>query len=369
MCSNIVLLKDAGLLFAFFLAVFYMINYNLDNKEHRLVAICVTLVFLLIPKLLWQYELRRWDITNEKGSVKFSWRELAEIISGKDTSYKRSVFTNYFYNLSNGAVNISGLGVTITYIGLLVVGFSLFVFVLKRWVKQGKISNKQGVFDIVCWGILSFVYIFGLFVTYISNFSEYEASGLASYERYQKIFLLAFFLTAVGVLWFLFIEMKCHWNISIIVLILLGIPYNVIFDDIFGVTRQNALDFREPYIALSNKIKSNCDQDDAVWVISEANNGIDKWVIHYNVNPVRVNDSWGAWSLGEPQYDGDVWTIPKSAEEWRNEILQEYNYVALYKVNDYFKAAYGGVFENPKDIENDSLFSVISETGRLRKVD
>lgn len=127
--------------------------------------------------------------------------------------------------------------------------------------------------------------------------------------------------------------------------ILLCIPYQTLFNDTVRLTKQEAISFRVPYIELTNMIEANCEKDDKVWVISEGDTGLGKWVIRYNVRSVRINDSWGAWSFGEPQYaqyDGDVWTIPKTTEEWKEELMGDYDFVALYKVNDYFKKIYGG---------------------------
>lgn len=83
-------------------------------------------------------------------------------------------------------------------------------------------------------------------------------------------------------------------------------------------------------------------------------------------------DNYFAWSLSEdgPLYDGDIWTKKMSAAEFQ-EILftQDYDYVAIYKTNDSFKIDYASLFENPDDIENNSVFRFNKKNQILERVD
>lgn len=348
--STIVLIKDAGILFAAFLSILYAVNCAMDTdirKKRKFYIVMASIFAVIVPNLLWRYELYKWDITtNTTGGIKFSWADIVAIITGNDVSYKRNVFIGFFHRLNNTVIN--GSAFSLSYIGLLICGFTILIYVLHQWVKDKKIKTYQGIFDGVMIGILSFFYIFGLFITYVTNFSEYEAVRLASYERYQVIFFLAFVIIDISCLWILSSDKRNYYNLVVLIGILLCIPYQTLFNDTVRVTKQEAISFRAPYIELTNMIEANCEKDDKVWVISEGDTGLDKWVIRYNVRPVRINDSWGAWSLGEPQYDGDVWTIPKTTEEWKEELMGDYDFVALYKVNDYFKKIYGGGVRQPR---------------------
>ena len=74
-----------------------------------------------------------------------------------------------------------------------------------------------------------------------------------------------------------------------------------------------------------------------------------------------------SWSIGEPFYEGDTRTVYFTAEEWRTILLQEYDYLALFHINEYFIENYGEIFSDSAQIEDNTLFYVNKTTGYLEK--
>lgn len=62
--------------------------------------------------------------------------------------------------------------------------------------------------------------------------------------------------------------------------------------------------------------------------------------------------------MGTPFYEGDIWTAMCSAEEWWEMLDGQYDYVALYHVNDYFVENYAELFRDPDEITDNRLFRV-----------
>ena len=50
-------------------------------------------------------------------------------------------------------------------------------------------------------------------------------------------------------------------------------------------------------------------------------------------------------------------------------LIEDYNYVALYKLNNYFYEHYSMLFENPSEISENTLYWVNKSTGQLEKCD
>ena len=95
---------------------------------------------------------------------------------------------------------------------------------------------------------------------------------------------------------------------------------------------------------------------DRVYVISQNNYGLDYWVLRNIFTPVKINDNY-TWSIGEPYNASDVFTTYKNIYSW-SEDLKQFDYVYLFRVDDAFREQFGELFDNPQDIQNDTMFTV-----------
>lgn len=55
----------------------------------------------------------------------------------------------------------------------------------------------------------------------------------------------------------------------------------------------------------------------------------------------------------------------KGADEWHQTLLNDYDYVALYLLDEYFINTYSKLFADPSEISNNTVYVVNKETGLL----
>ncbi len=91
---------------------------------------------------------------------------------------------------------------------------------------------------------------------------------------------------------------------------------------------------------LTDKIELTCSEEDNMYLVSQGDSGFCYFVIRFNVRPKALTASLG-WSLGEPRYDGDIWTRDVSCEDLHEELLANYDYLAIFSKDDGFIEDYG----------------------------
>ena len=133
-----------------------------------------------------------------------------------------------------------------------------------------------------------------------------------------------------------------------------------------GAYVESSVNARTPYEVLSREIRQKCDGDDRIYYISQESSGYDYWVSRFNARPNSFSENF-SWSIGEPFYDGDVWTKNMTADQWQAMLLEGYDYVALYRINDYFLENYSHLFAQPEEIAVNTLYRVNCQTGLLEK--
>lgn len=95
---------------------------------------------------------------------------------------------------------------------------------------------------------------------------------------------------------------------------------------------------------------------------------MEQLVLNYELCPYQTINENGSWSIGEePFYDGDIWTQIIAPEDWEASVLDGYDYVYLFYVNDYFRETYSDFFCG--DIEEQTLYSVDKSAGVCRIID
>ena len=115
-------------------------------------------------------------------------------------------------------------------------------------------------------------------------------------------------------------------------------------------------------------IKSKLSKNSNIYLVIQNSVGYDFWVMRYSLRPNQVNTKYD-WSVGEPYYDGDIWTKNKSAQTFFNDlVVGEFDYVYLFKVDDKFKNKYGLLFDKEENIKNYALFRVNYDTMLLELV-
>ena len=376
LCAILVLAKDAGMLFAIALAAAYILDlYRGKNvsitartiKEKNIFALLAGLAVVL-PKALWSLELKTSHAeVNFSDPVDLS--ILWQVLTGTDETYRSDVLYSFFGALEGSAVSLGYTQINLIHITLLITAFFMLYLVYCLFTKKQKDMDIGSPWVLVIAAAQTVVYILGLCVSYMFKFGEAEAVILASFSRYMNIAYLAVTMTLLLI--FLDRAQKAFdqspiFEIALCYIVLMITPWTLVKDFVKGDYIEQSNVVRSNYELLADKIESVCDGDDKIYIISQGTAGFDYYVLRFESRPNSTNDSF-TWSIGEPFFDGDIWTKTVTAEQWQSELLAEYDWVALYSVNDYFCATYGELFEAPEKIENNEIYMVNKETGLLVK--
>lgn len=361
--SMLVLMKDAGMLFAGILAFLYMITLWREEGMsiwQRMSETLLEVAAVILPKGLWSNYLERTS-AEIVFSAPVDLRELWRVITSEQWDYRKITLHNYAHAMFQGRVQLGSLKIWVSYFGLAVA--LVFFLVLLTRGKKNRWILISGVLAQLA------IYSAGLVVMYLFKFNEGEAVELASLDRYLGMTYLAVWLLVI-LLILDFAErrkmkektgMEIFLTAGLLVIVPLKTVENYVNRDSVKETRQ----FRSEYQELTAKIRSIVPENDRIFLISQENNGIDYWVLRYDIRPRRANGR--DWSIGGPYAEEDNWSVQLSCEEFWNRLEQSYQYLALYRTNDYFYENYGELFAEDTEIENNGLYFINRETGKLEK--
>jgi len=96
-----------------------------------------------------------------------------------------------------------------------------------------------------------------------------------------------------------------------------------------------------------------------IYLIWQGSNGYQYFMLAYELASHAVNR--GAWSLGQPCFEGDSWTSPMTPEAWSETLKQDhYDYVVVGQADEQFWNTYGKLFDDP-EISRASLVFKVNE--------
>lgn len=363
-CSMLVLVKDAGMLFAVILGMLYLADIVLEDKifnKNKVWNIIVTIISIALPKGLWSLSIRANDIS-QAFSTPIDFKQFINIILHKDYSYRRTVLELYCEAFFKNQFEIGNMGIRISYFVILLVLIFLLVLLLKKGCGGVNLTSGKCLLVIVSIIIQSLIYVLGLGLTYTFKFSEYEGMRLASYERYMNILMLSISIVVLVSIVNLLYSMKSGiYAFGIVVLIIMISPMQMVYNHIFRGSVYLSKQVRLPYEQTVSMIDNRTDNSDRIYLIAQESNGFDLIVFRHLLRPQQMNGT--GYSIGENFYEGDIWTVPKTKEVWMEELCANYDYVVLYCINDYFVDNYGSLFAD-EVIEN-GIYYIDKENQKL----
>ena len=373
LCMNIAILilaKDAGMLFAAFMLAAYIIDILCFRKGKNLKKLFLSIVgtiSLLLPKLLWQYNIKS-DNARISFSKKIDIKELFKVIVGIDkTSYRVDVVKNFFDRLFTQCFEISVLKIGIPYIVIYAVLILACYGMYRKYKKWNRENDSTRKMIFILLAIETVIYIFGLCVTYMFKFSEYEALGVASFDRYMNIILegMVVFLLMIVINYIICNQKQKKFEIGVLIIIVALLPWGMIKEVGMRHTVSNTINTRVRYYPIIEQIEEIAEDTGEtlkICVISQESAGYDRWILRYSLRPHEIV---GSDSIGEPFYEDDIYTEEITVDEWKNELKETADYVALYHLNDYFMEEFAAAFENEEDIHENGVYLVDKTTGML----
>ncbi|MDO4573243.1 MAG: hypothetical protein Q4C13_07730, partial [Clostridia bacterium] len=208
-------------------------------------------------------------------------------------------------------------------------------------------------------------YILGLGLMYLFKFGENEGLALASYARYIKTGYVFWALSLLGEGIYCLNRHARRPLLPGAGLFAALLAAAVAASGLVGLlSRQSArssLLEQAEGAAAAALVESAVPEDARVYILTQAEDGYEYYLLRYLLYPHRVNH--GAFSVGEPFYEGDLWTVTMDMETWRETLLESYEYVLVYGGNDFLAGEWGEMF--PEGLEDGSLYRVDKSDGRL----
>lgn len=356
----IFLVKQMGIVFVLiimgnlFLKILF---YKNKNYKHF-----ILFGFVVIGSLLFQFSWSQYisplNINSQFSISNIDLGTLLGVARGESGElFQIATFWN-FVNALNEKTLLS-IGLNFNFYGM----FALFTGLFSVLVLISE-DNRRNIGIIGALFIFgSFAYAFILLLLYIYNFGYYEGPILASFVRYVNTYWYA----GLILWWFIFLlivskkSQKCTtWGLSIVLVILVT---NLTVQGKWGELKPVlvAESSVQKYYDDIDIIKSNTDGKSSVFIVAQRSTGFVTNVVRYYTMPQWIN-TW-YYSLGEPYYEGDVWTSNLSIQEWSS-LLEGYKFVYLYEVDQKFRNSFYPLFEPESYPDNKQLFEVIyQETG------
>ena len=372
--AMLVLIKDAGLLYAAVLVGFYLLSQlgpdkqglarRLREKKWTVLAVAGA---VLLPWGSWKLSI----LMNNAAVAypdRISLPALLDVLLFRDQSYRRDVRDSFWTTLleSGSSASISGIG--LTYIVLIALLLTAFLFILKRCRKR--YPERAKLFQWLFWLKLAelLLYLFSLLIMYLFKFSAYEALQLASLERYVAVPLLSIWLVTM------FLALSLIQNGSgdrsllsalLFCAVLLGTPPQSLINLTNRESVSRSVEIRAPINELAQRFESIHSAPAArIYFLSQEDAEYDFYMAKYSLRPHVVSAPLG-WSLGEPFYEGDVWTRACSPEQLQRELRENYDYVLTYRMNEDFARRFADLFSDPSQIGPNRIYAVDPDTGQL----
>lgn len=242
--------------------------------------------------------------------------------------------------------------------------------------RKQEIPMKQIIISLLIGTVL---YTAFLVICYIFLFRE--ASAIPAARRYMGSYLLMFLITIPGIMIVKqnIIEEKKNWKQPVVWIIALfillcvpdGHPYYIAETNHDGwfITWQN-------HQSIGEVFRSFADKDEKVYYVEYSNSEL---IPQYNyltfansVVPNLTQGLGGGWkpvtSAESPYFN---YTVQYTTEEWGQLLAEQYTYVYLRYVDDYFEENYAELFLSKEDISNGAFYKVETDGNEqvlLRKI-
>ena len=367
----LVLVKDAGLFFAVILTAGLLLRTWMCSKstKHSVCRSILSISAAAVPKLLWELQIALSGAERSFSSpVDLS--RLFQLLKGSDGGSRGGVLPDFAETFILRGAEMRNIGIDITYFALLLFSFAAIYFLVLY-----KKRNHPDIRFRNVWFLLLFVqtvlYIIGLLFAYLFKFNDWEAMTLDSFDRYLRIAYQAVFMAIVLLLVHRISvddEKQTRHAFLLFSLILCTVALGPVVCIFSRENVTNAKEERAVFQPMAEKIETLVPEKDAVFVVEADDDfGYAYRGIRYVLRPMRTQyGSIRTWCLGGPNNSEEV---SYSAEEWQKELDQNYNYVAIYRTDDYFLENYSDLFEDPSSLRDESVYLFNHNTKHLELID
>ena len=184
-------------------------------------------------------------------------------------------------------------------------------------------------------------YLLLLLWLYLTYFTEYEGTRLASFDRYSMTYLLAWGLASYTLLIAAVSRFTPRYLIAAPLLGLFAAfafaPSKFYTDARHTPIDQASFEKKKKTQALADEVRKHIKPNEKVYFIAQNTNGYERHLFDYAMLPYPPVD---CWSIGKKYNEGDVWSCDRPLGFF----LQGYAYVAIYHADSRFWLENGELF-------------------------
>ena len=335
-----VLLKDIALVFSSLIIAIYFLNvfnqYSLQPQKTELTKYLLSMRSILICSLSIVAVLISWKwYVSVIGTEKLGFTPVT-LNSWMQEPYRTRAgltMTNFIFAVIKPGFFVANpkyLAISLSLVQVMGIIGSMGLLVVCLVPKRMRTTSFLIVLAMAA-GALA--YLFFLLWLYLTYFTEYEGTRLASFERYAMTYLLAWFLVSYACLMGVISNIKKPylWVIPILGLVIIytAVPSKFYSDSWQIQLNPVALDQRKKTQALSDQVRLHIKSGEKVYFLAQNSNGYERHLFDYAMLPYPPND---CWSVGQKYNEGDVWTCNRPLES----LLNGYNYLAIYNADARF---------------------------------
>lgn len=363
-CAFLVLAKPAGLLLAFFLAAVYAAELLLRGGKNRGRRLAFAAGSVLVPLGVWSLRKALDGVTqsfsSKEGAVDLR-LALRYALHREGDSWQQIVHDEYYRRLLTDTVRIKGF--SCPYWLLLLVSIAALYTLVRLTERRRGGLRAAGKLVLPSLAIMAASYYISLCYVYIFKFGWWEAVVLAQFDRYAGILLYAFYTAAllVFVRFFTETERSVGSVCAALAVFALLSPFGRALD----VARRTDIAVQDPvyteYRALSRELDRLSDgQHVRLCRISQGDTGGSSTGVRYLLRP-HTTVPTGEWFLGpapEMPWADAFADRELSAQDWMRELREDYDYLYLEQIDDYFLTHYAVLFAPGSEPAEKCLYRV-----------
>ena len=218
-------------------------------------------------------------------------------------------------------------------------------------------------------------YLYGLLVTYVFTFNEYEALTGASFYRYYNSLPFGVILFLIYQIFNVHLKYEAKeekYYVRNRNLLFAGSTFFIVVLLIFLPVFNSFIlkDFVKPFDRYQSFCKTLDYKVDSVYYINVYNDKQTMKRARYYSTPVdscglKNGGSFGDGTMNIPEAWGDPFIENTTYEQLEQKLSNEYNYLYLHYIDENFIEKFGSLFERREDIQEDRFYSTQLIDGKL----
>jgi hypothetical protein len=355
------LVKDAGMFFAAAALAVYAVTlvrsaeYRQANRGLRFWLLAIPALFTLTARLSW------WRVS-------FS---LHGATAGVGTLFWQSFAAKQIevrLGLTAGSATVFSLAtVHLSFLALLLALAAATALLIRAFQNRKELRDTRSAL----WGAAAaaVLYTAGLLPAYWFAVDAADAAKLLNFERLIAVgFAVWMLIAAAAAKEGLESQPRWPWRRHLLVILTC---LCVVLTGSGAVSSLTNRDFTadnekyHTYYAVADAAQTAIPEDARVYLVCQNDDGTAFATLRYALCPRRTNAETTVW-LRDPEAKQYAWTYPVAAEAWKAELLA-YDYVLVYRADDYLQTAVAAAVTANGILEANTIYRVNKDTGLLEE--